>query len=287
MHFQPAFFLLAGILPVLAVPWTTIRNVSSNSSRKCGTEDDPAILADYERQFRIDSIPDEAGVESSSAVIQVYFHVITSGSEGNIADTTIRKQIDVLNQDYQSAGLSFVLNNIMKIDNKNWYNGGPNTAQQAEMKKSLRKGGAADLNVYTVDFASNYPGLLGYSTFPIMYANNMPDDGVVISHTSLPGGSAGPAFNLGRTLTHETGHWFGLYHTFQGGCGDPNGDYVSDTPSEASPAAGCPGSRDTCPSAGMDPVHNFMDYSDDGCMNNFTPLQAERMKMQISAYRGL
>jgi hypothetical protein len=106
-----------------------------------------------------------------------------------------------------------------------------------------------------------------------------------MDYRSMPGGPYGSQFSLGFTLTHEAGHWLGLYHTFQGGC-NAKGDYVDDTPFERTPTSGCPEGKDTCAESGLDPIHNYMDYSFDSCYTQFTPGQRGRMQDQYLFFRA-
>lgn len=280
---------LAAILSLATVAFAGPTNYGV---RKCGnhlaTEDVNAregkfLLALSKAHTRIAS-------NFSNQTIPVYFNVISSGtvlSQGCIPDKQITDQIDVLNRDYGVTGLQFKLANVTRVVNAKWFNdAGPDTPEQTEMKTALRRGGPNALNIFTVAFNNSAAeGLLGYATFPSDYSGKPKDDGVVVNFATLPGGTAAPA-NLGRTMTHEVGHWVGLYHTFQDGC-DGDGDFVDDTPAEAEAAYGCPVGRDTCPAPGLDPIKNFMDYTDDACMDNFTKGQIVRLRQQISAFRNI
>ncbi|KAI0722192.1 metalloprotease [Cerioporus squamosus] len=291
MFRSAALALLLSASAVLGTPAFT-NQTAKYTTRSCGTTISDEKLATNEAHFLANYVPRPASLTNAAAAatVSVYFHVISKDSTtagGNIPDSQIADQIDVLNEDYASAGLSFVLAGTDRTVNSQWFNQvGPDSSLQTTMKRQLRKGGKADLNVYTVGFTSGSgEGLLGYSTFPSDYSSNPTDDGCVILFSSLPGGSTA-RFNEGKTLTHEAGHWVGLYHTFQGGCSG-SGDSVSDTPAESSPASGCPTGRDTCSSSGVDPIHNYMDYSDDSCMTEFTPGQATRLAGQLRTYRGI
>jgi hypothetical protein len=213
--------------------------------------------------------------------IPVYFHVITSvGGVGDVSDTIIAQQINVLNNGFVGTGLSFEVIETDRTPNNEWFTTGFETSSERDMKALLRKGGPDALNIYTANLDD---GLLGWATFPWTFSEDPQDDGVVVATGSLPGGDI-PDFNLGATLTHEVGHWVGLYHTFQGGC-NGDGDFVSDTPSEAIPSEGCPMGRDTCPGGGIDPVQNFMDYSHDSCLDRFSVGQVQRLQELMTLYR--
>jgi hypothetical protein len=227
--------------------------------------------------------------------INVYFHVIQQNGIAGVSGTGfvpiqwLDDQITVLNNAYSGLGpggtgantpFRFVRAGFNYTVNSSWYSAGPGTTAESQMKNALRVGTADDLNFYTNSGA----GYLGWATFPWNYASQPKLDGVVCYWQSLPGSSYTP-YNLGDTGTHEVGHWLGLYHTFQGGCAG-NGDYVSDTPYERSPAYGCPAGRDSCRNkAGLDPIYNFMDYTDDACMDEFTANQSDRMHALTAQYR--
>ncbi|KAF9565037.1 hypothetical protein CPC08DRAFT_630389, partial [Agrocybe pediades] len=86
-------------------------------------------------------------------------------------------------------------------------------------------------------------------------------------------------------LTHEVGHWLGLFHTFEGECYDEVGDNIADTLPQAFRSDGCPKGRDKCPGDTQDLINNFMDYSYDSCMDSFTKGQAVRMRESATVFR--
>ncbi|MFB4313520.1 zinc metalloprotease [Actinomadura sp. 21ATH] len=218
--------------------------------------------------------------------VPVYFHVLHDGASGNVSRATVQRQIEVLNRAHAGSGaraaatgFTFTLKGVTRTDNAGWYR--DPERHEATFKPRLRKGDARTLNLYSADMGED---LLGWSTFPWKYRAEPKMDGVIVHPGSLPGGTI-PNFDQGHTATHEVGHWLGLYHTFQDGCGG-EGDRVADTPAERDPANGCPDGRDTCPTPGKDPVHNYMNYSHDKCMHEFTRGQSTRMHQIWTAYRA-
>ncbi|CRK13801.1 Extracellular metalloprotease like protein [Verticillium longisporum] len=218
--------------------------------------------------------------------VNVYFHVVAASqtvANGYLTDKMVSDQIAVLNQDFAPHDVAFRLAGTDRTVNTGW----ARDSNEIAMKRALRKGTYKDLNLYTqVTLVDN---ALGYAYFPTSGATSGSTtfirDGVSIKAQTVPGGTQA-GFNLGKTGTHEVGHWLGLYHTFQGGC-TGSGDQVSDTPAQASFSSGCPIGRDSCPGqAGLDPIHNYMDYSDDSCYEEFTPGQDARIHSFWTTYRA-
>ena len=263
---------------------------SATDNRLCATADldvaDRALVED-EVDAYLAAHKNDVVASATGGTIPVYWHVINNGSStanGNIPDSQITSQINVLNAAYASTGWQFNLVSTDRTTNATWYTCSGGTCE-TQMKNALRQGSADDLNIYSNNMGG---GLLGWATFPSSYNSQPKLDGVVILYSSVPGGTAAP-YNLGDTATHEVGHWMGLYHTFQGGCSKQattGGDLVSDTPAERSPAYGCPTGRNTCANiSGNDPITNFMDYTDDACMNTFSAGQDTRMDSLFTTYR--
>ncbi len=253
--------------------------------------------ADADLRARVDHLKQRGALTKkgtaapgASYTIRTWVHVITrANGTGGVTDQQIRDQIAVLNKAYAGQASAadvatpfrFTLAGVDRTANDDWFDwslGGDNDDAQA--KTALHRGGMADLNLYVAGLAD---GLLGYATFP--HQGALAKDGVVVLSGSLPGGFADP-YNQGDTATHEIGHWLGLFHTFQGGCKDD--DKVADTPAQADGdnIFFCDETDDTCPAAGLDPVHNYMSYGDDPCLDRFTTGQATRMTQSWLAYRA-
>jgi hypothetical protein len=257
--------------------------------RSCGTHDlTDRELADIDtltqKVMRRRGITAQAvaGAAADLGTIRVVFHVIyyNNGSQdiGKLTPTQVQSQIDWLSETYDN--LDFVLEDTTFTENENWFFMTPGSSAESQCKNALVEDSSQFLNIYSVDGLES--GLLGWATFPSSQAAQPNLDGVVIAYTSIPGGLA--PYGEGDTATHEVGHWCGLYHTFQGKC-SPTNDRVADTPAERSPTSGCPSNKDTCRSAGVDPIENFMDYSYDACMYRFSAGQYTRMAEQLMTYR--
>ncbi|HSU02034.1 MAG TPA: zinc metalloprotease [Nocardioides sp.] len=250
--------------------------------------------------------------EVPTVTIPVRFHVIAKdrGQEGgNLSKARIDEQIRILNEAYAPHGFAFTLERTTRTFEPQWFNlissngaepryyrGG---GKEVAMKKALYDDSTSEtLNIYSASLGQS---LLGWAYFPSDFdeaataGNPLPQyrDGVVIDFRTLPtvegdtgDGAAYSAYGEGDTATHEVGHWLELYHTFQGGCSG-DGDFVADTAPEASPAFECEEGRDTCAGGDVDPITNFMDYTPDSCMTEFTPGQAVRMQDAWAKYRSI
>ncbi|KAH9007107.1 metalloprotease [Lactarius hatsudake] len=247
--------LLAFIGASVAIASPVAISGAANSTvtpRRCGTTISPEKLIAAEKHFEANKPAPGLVASAAAATIPVYMHVIsedTTAAGGNLPDSAIAAQISALNSGYSGSGLSFSLAGTTRTVNSDWFNNVDDTSvEQDQMKSALRVGGASTLNLYS-SLARDFLVIL---PSPSDYSSDPVDDGVVFLFSSVPGGST-TDYNEGK----------------------------------ASPASGCPTGRDTCSTAGVDPIHNFMDYSIDSCMTQFTAGQISRFKSQLSTYRGV
>jgi hypothetical protein len=275
-------------------PGTIQRNILAKEIAKQWIQDHPADLR-------------------STYIIPVVVHVVYKTQAQNISEAQINSQIDVLNEDYnrlnadasntpsvwQSLGGSISVQFCLaKYDpDGNETSGIERTLTtfdsfdySSDGVKFTAKGGADAwpnkyyLNIWVCNLANN---VLGYATLP---SGSSPDktDGVVVRYKSFGRtGNVTAPYNKGRTATHEVGHWLNLVHTFDGGCSD--GDNCADTPPEAEAVYGCPSFPyiDACgnlPNGVM--FMNYMDYTDDACMNLFTDCQCNIMTGTLNTFRN-
>lgn len=313
-------FLLA-MLAFLFVHAGAFAQHSHEGHIRCGTmeymemmkQQDPGLemrmqqLEEMTQQW-IEDNPGFYNAKDLMITIPVVVHVIWKLSAQNIPDAQIISQIDVLNEDFrrlnadttntpvmfqgvaadteiefclastdpdgnptdgitrtETTVTSFTQNNAMKYDVLGGHDAWP--ADQY-------------LNIWVCNLGG---GLLGYAQFP---GGSAATDGVVIGYKyfgyNSPGGYP---YNLGRTTTHEVGHWLNLYHIWGDDGGACTGsDLVADTPNQGNNYWGCPSfPQSSCGSEDM--FQNYMDYSDDNCMNIFTEGQRVRMQAAINFYR--
>ncbi|KAL3781324.1 hypothetical protein ACHAW5_007178 [Stephanodiscus triporus] len=243
---------------------------------------------------------------TQTITVPVHFHVIHAGDAGGkytyeSDPSYIERSIKALNNGFRGvagefppypgrsyeryattdadSNIRFCLAGTTTTDNADWYYADPWNATLTTMKEALHIGGSETMNVYVSSLGG---AALGMATKP---PNDSKRDGVVILNEVMPGGPLG-TLSEGDTLTHEVGHWLGLMHTHDNPNGPCSGEGDYFMSFEASPSFGCDVTKDECQNdGGKNPIHDFMSYSDDDCMDQFTPGQNLRMQQAWETYR--
>ena len=295
-----------------------IRRCATMDVLKMSLENNPALKESYENEMlRIQQLAEEragnplAREMATPVYIPVVFHIVLP-DPSVVTDKMIEDQLKVLNTDF--AGLNadsvnipaafkplfgkskiqFVLakrtpanlpsNGIERIVTTQTSFSTNNNVKHVLTGGANAWSSSRFLNIWVCTLSD---GILGYSTFPTSASAD--EQGIVIYDVTLPGGSLA-GYNDGRTLTHETGHFFFLYHIWGDDGGACSGsDGVSDTPNQSDASSGCHSGvvTDACTTTAPGIMYqNYMDYSSDGCMALFTLLQVSRMETAMTNYRS-
>lgn len=313
------------VLMLLFISVSRVSQAQGPAYHRCGTMEalelafkkQPSLRQQFEKSAqRLTLAITQPVISPSRAMavinIPIVFHIVLT-NPSVVTDAQIQAQLDRLNTDFQGLNADstkipavfkprFGKTSYHFLIAKQTPDGEPTTGIERfttthnsfaigdSTLKHLSAGGADAwdpsryLNVWIANISG---GILGYTTFPNTGPAN--EQGVAIHYASMPGGSL-QGYNLGRTLTHETGHYFFLYHIW----GDDNGactgsDLVDDTPNQGNSTSGCPTGikTDNC---SPDPpgilYEDYMDYTDDPCMVMFTVGQVQRMQTAFDTYRS-
>jgi hypothetical protein len=250
--------------------------------------------------------------------IPVVFHIIHKNGLENISQTQVNDAIRILNEDFRklagtnggastdpsSADMEYEFR-LAQFDPNGQPSNGVNrvysigTDNAGNSHKGLSYWDARKyFNVWVVsNIADNDPNstILGYAQFPFQINSNTSTDGIMCRADQLGIIEMASVGQAGRTVTHEAGHWLGLYHPFQNGCVGTTastcasqGDEVCDTPPVASATNGCPNSRNSCTETNdkADLIKNYMDYANGNCMDMFTAGQKTKVDGQMAFYRS-
>jgi PKD repeat protein len=291
--------------------------ISINASKAQNSSNNPCYFDEYTNNKSIQQaeLIIQKGVEKlkkattnkaghdSVKTIPVVVHVLHIGGSENISDAQIQSQITIMNEDYgklpgtngDGAGVDTKVRFCLaKIDpNGDCTNGivriystltNHKTYERAMLKQLSFWDNTKYMNIYLVKSITG--GVLGYSSFP---GGPSDEDGMVV-RSNVFGNIGTAASSLGRTASHEIGHWFGLYHTFNNGCGTDlclDGDYVCDTPPQASPSFNC-NVINSCSNDVPDVndlKENYMNYTNDACKDMFTNGQKLRIQATLDIIR--
>lgn len=273
---------------------------------RCGTRGDGGVQALALGPAYCDSgslTPDPLFVPGDGYLIDVWVHILQHNNGNGIVPTAeVFEQIGILNEDFRAIPASngedgidtrlfFRVAGITRTTNNTWYN------DRGTYYDSLAVDPTRNLNIYT----NSAGGYLGYAYVPQTLGEEIGDnfDRVVIYWEAFGAGNGFVPYDDGRTTTHEVGHFLGLWHTFadqSGGTGcdtlagcNHSGDTACDTNDHDTPdfvgLPLCAAPTSTCPGGGASPVENYMNYSDDLCMTEFSSEQMQRMRCTVQFYR--